>query len=403
MLKKKNILHLLSWFPTPNDPTAGNFCLKQILSVSPMANSVILSVYTDTRLSQKTQIEVIDYKSFKHILIHVSPSKFPLDKMARVLNKWRIFHAYNKGLKYVKKSYFIPDLLHLHVTLPVGKVAYYWWKRYKLPYILTEHWSIFLPQNNAVMTSQTLKNIRRIANHAQMILPVSEILKESMQQYGISAPFSVIPNVVNTEIFIGQQNQPHSLKRILHISTLSDEVKNFSGILRVILQLSKKRADFVLDVVHDYPKPEFEKYVLDHNLQDFVIFHGKREESEVAQFYAQSDFFVSFSNFETQGVVLLESFACGRPVIATQVGGVPEIVNAERGILIPAKDEDALLKSVEYMLDNYETFDKDKIRDYACRNFSREVIGAQINAVYEKVLGKKNKHHPMILRRIFDT
>lgn len=386
MQKKKHILHLLSWFPTPDDPTAGNFCLKQILSVSDDVDSVILSAFIDKNSTQNRKFEIIDYQNFKHILIHIAPSKFPIGRVADILNKWHIFCAYNQGLKYVKKNFYKPDLIHLHVTLPVGKIVFFWWKLYKISYVLTEHWTIYQPQNRATLTSRTLKSIQRIANHAQMILPVSEDLAQNMQNYGISAPFRVIPNVVDTTLFIGKEQTPHDIKRILHISTLRDEAKNFSGILHVIKQLSAIRQDFVLDVVHDYPKPEFEKYVVENELQRFVIFHGKKQEKEIAECYANADFFVLFSNFENLPCVLIESFACGLPVITTTVGGICEIVNEERGCLVQAKDEVDLLHKMEYMLDNYNDFSKEKIREYACRNFSQEVIGKQINAVYNEIL-----------------
>ncbi len=386
MADKKNILHLLSWFPTANDPTAGNFCLKQIQTVSDEVNSVILSATIDAALLQKKEIEIIDYQNFKHILIHRKPSRFPIGIIAKIINKWRLFRAYNWGLKYVKKYFFVPDLVHLHVTLPVGKIAYFWWKMYKIPYILTEHWTIYQPQNCEAMTGKTLRNIVKIANHAQKILPVSADLQKNMQRYGITAPFRVVYNVVNTQLFTIKEKSPHQLKHLLHISTLRDEAKNFSGLLRVIRQLSTQRQDFVLDVVHDYPKPEFEAYVRQNDLQKFVVFHGKKSEKEIAQFYADADFFVLFSNFENLPCVIVESFACGLPVVTTDVGGIGEIVDSKRGMLLSAKDEATLFRNVNYMLDHYESFSQQEIRNYACEQFSQEVIGKQIKEVYREVL-----------------
>ena len=71
-----------------------------------------------------------------------------------------------------------------------------------------------------------------------------------------------------------------SKKHILHISTLRDEAKNFSGILHTIERLRQQRDDFELHVIHDYDAPEFKAFVKEHNLSDCVFFHGKKTSAD---------------------------------------------------------------------------------------------------------------------------
>ena len=176
-------------------------------------------------------------------------------------------------------------------------------------------------------------------------------------------------------------------KRMLHISTLRDEAKNFSGILRTIERLHQQRDDFELHVIHDYEAPEFKAFVKEHNLSDCVIFHGKKTSAEVAQAYQDADFFVLFSNFENLPCVIVEAFASGKPVLSTAVGGIAEILSPERGILIPQGDEDALLQGMIQMLDHYQNYDSKAIRQYAVETFAADNIGRQIYQEYQKVLG----------------
>ena len=75
-MKKINVLHLLSWFPRPDQPMSGNFCLKHIRSVSDDVNSVVLSAYIDPDVSQR-EIEVVNYANFQQVLIHVPASPLP--------------------------------------------------------------------------------------------------------------------------------------------------------------------------------------------------------------------------------------------------------------------------------------------------------------------------------------
>ena len=123
-------------------------------------------------------------------------------------------------------------------------------------------------------------------------------------------------------------------------------------------------------------------------MEDCVIFHGKKTSAEVAQAYQDADFFVLFSNFENLPCVIVEAFASGVPVLSTAVGGIAEIVNSERGILIPQGDEDALLNGMNAMLDHSQEYDRQAIRDYAIKTFAAQNIGQQIFEEYEKVVKK---------------
>jgi glycosyltransferase involved in cell wall biosynthesis len=93
-----------------------------------------------------------------------------------------------------------------------------------------------------------------------------------------------------------------------------------------------------------------------------------------------------FSRFENLPVVILESYACGVPVLSTDVGGIKEHLNGDLGILIRSEDEEELFLKLIEMLDRYGSFDKNKIRDYAERHFSREVIGRQLAETYQAAI-----------------
>ena len=177
-----------------------------------------------------------------------------------------------------------------------------------------------------------------------------------------------------------------SKKQMLHISTLRDEAKNFSGILRVVKRLRQQRDDFELHVIHDYEALEFKSFVEENNLSDCVVFHGKKTSVEVAEAYQKADFFVLFSNFENLPCVIVEAFASGVPVLSTSVGGIAEILSPERGILIPQGDEDALLQGMDQMLDHCHEYDRAAIRQYALNTFSNDIIGKQIFEAYKEVV-----------------
>ena len=375
-----NILHLLSWFPTPDDPTLGNFCVRMIDALPEECHSVILSVCDGKNMTKSFEIREIKGQHHTHVQIYIRPPK------ANAIRKLKMLRMYQYGLNYIKKHFFEPDLIHLHVTYPLGQVALLWKKLFGYKYVLTEHWTIYQPQNKDVLVGSLKKKIVKIANNAELIMPVSLDLQHCMEGHGVKNRFRVIFNLVNTDMFCLGEAKTEQKKRILHISTLRDEAKNFSGILRTIEKLKQQRDDFELHVIHDYEAPEFKAFVKEHNLSDCIIFHGKKTSAEVAEAYQNADFFVLFSNFENLPCVIVEAFASGVPVLSTSVGGIAEILSPERGILIPQGDEEALLRSMNQMLDHCQEYDRKAIREYAISTFSNEIIGNQIFEVYKEVM-----------------
>ena len=110
---------------------------------------------------------------------------------------------------------------------------------------------------------------------------------------------------------------------------------------------------------------------------------------EVAQKMKKASCFVLFSDMETQGIVLLEAFSSGIPVIATNVGGIPEIVENNRGILVDKSDENALFEAMENILLNKISFEEpEKIRQFVVNNFSKQRIAEQLTEIYNQVLIK---------------
>ena len=377
-----NILHLLSWFPTPDDPTLGNFCVRMIDALPEECHSVILSVCDGKDIKQSFEVKEIEGAHHTHVQIYIRPPKI------NTIRKLKMLRMYQYGLRYIKKRFFEPELIHLHVTYPLGQVALLWKNLFGYKYVLTEHWTIYQPQNKEVLVGRLKKKIVKIANNASLIMPVSLDLQHCMEGHGVHNRFKVIYNLVNTDIFKLGTPQPSGKKQMLHISTLRDEAKNFSGILRVIERLRQQRDDFELHVIHDYDAPEFKAFVKEHHLEDCVIFHGKKTSAEVALAYQNADFFVLFSNFENLPCVIVEAFASGIPVLSTAVGGIAEILSSERGILIPQGDEDALLQGMNILLDHSLEYNREAIRQYAISTFSNEIIGRQIFETYKEVIRK---------------
>ena len=95
---------------------------------------------------------------------------------------------------------------------------------------------------------------------------------------------------------------------------------------------------------------------------------------------------VLFSNHENMPVVIPESFAFGKPVLSTRVGGIHEYINDKNGLLISRGNENELIEKLNFMLDHCMDYDPVLIRKYAYERFSNEAVKKQLMEMYSKAI-----------------
>lgn len=301
-----------------------------------------------------------------------------------LLNFARRISAYKKGFAKLTK----PDLVHANVHHNSMLFAVYLKNKYKIPFVVTEHWTA-LQKESSNKTSPKIKYFARlIGNQASKILPVSLNLKQGLVNLGIKTEMEIISNVVDTETFTIDHGK-NSSYHFLHISSLIERKKPLE-IIRVAAKLRTKYQNFTLSIGGDGDILPLQKLIEDLNAGEYIKTFGALSYSEVAYKMKSSDCFVLFSENETQGCVILESYACGKPVIATRVGGVPEFVNGKQGFLISKNNNLELYKAMEDMILQKKLLDPPvKLRRYVLDHFSKEVIGLRFTAVYDQIINEK--------------
>jgi glycosyltransferase involved in cell wall biosynthesis len=379
-----------AWYPTEFNPFLGNFVQNHAKAIGKFAKVLAIHPYEDILFSQK-QLFFIEEKQFDGITeIRVKykgvTQKGYLGKLIRFLRERM---AYRKGVSEAIRKYGYPDISHVNVLNREAREAIFLKRKFKIPFILTEHWTKYLPENGEFKGFFQKKFARHVAKQADAITTVSAHLGKAMQFHKLyNRNYRVVPNVFDENLFRPFISRTEK-KNILHVSSLNYKQKNFAGILRAINKIAEKRNDFLLHVVHDSDNSDYLSFIKEHRLEDTVIFHGGKSGEELVKHFNQADFFLLFSNFENLPCVIIESFACGKPVISTNVGGVSEIVNEERGILLERGNEDSLVAAIDYMLDNHQQYDSAAIREYALQHFSEETIGKMFFLIYQQILYKQ--------------
>jgi glycosyltransferase involved in cell wall biosynthesis len=385
------VLFLSAWYPSRINPMLGLFVEKHARAVAKKCQVAVLYVQPCEKTNPGNyKIEIINEKGFKQVIVYYNDStKTPL--ISSLIKIYRWHKAYRKGFREIKIYFGDYDLIHVNILTRTGIIAYFKKMFAGKPYIISEHWSRYMPVNKTYKGFLRKWITKIVIRNASAVTTVTNRLKEAMNAHKLDHHhFRIVPNVVDTDLFTIGKKQNLGIKNIIHVSCFEDKSKNISGILRVLKKLSEKRNDFICRMVGDgIDKKMLEAYASDLGLLNkTVIFEGLKEGNELSAFYAEADFLLMFSNYETMAVVIAEGFSAGLPVVTTDVGGIPEFVSGTRGILVKPNDENALENAINTMLDNYANFNKTELRQYAIDHFSIDIIGNSFFEIYQQVLKK---------------
>ena len=167
--------------------------------------------------------------------------------------------------------------------------------------------------------------------------------RERLEQLGCPADRIVdLPNGVDLTRFIPGAGSSDGVLRIVTVARLHPD-KNLKFALAVMQGLSLRGLEFRYDVIgHGRERDELESLAAELGLDSRVTFHGQCPQHVVAERLAQADVFFLPSRAEASPVCILEAQACGLPVIATRVGGVPELIaEGNNGFVVDPDDRDA--------------------------------------------------------------
>ncbi len=308
-----------------------------------------------------------------------------ISSAAGIRNQFSHCRTVSETVRRLEREGWRPDLIHVHVY-SAGLPAVFLNRKLKIPFIITEHWSGF--PRRLLSASGKIK-ARWIMNRAKMILPVSENLREHIKAHGIKNRFEVIPNPVDCAMFHPAEkkaNDGSEKKRILVVAGL-DPIKGIHHLLDAFALIAPKRDDLILEIVGDgSERGKLEDQVRSLQLEKRVEFGGRLPKEEVAERMRQSDFLVLPSLWENCPCVLIEAMASGLPVIATDVGGVREIVNENSGVVIPPADVTALANTIEDMLNGTHHFDMGQIVRTAREKCSLESVARRLDAIYRELV-----------------
>jgi glycosyltransferase involved in cell wall biosynthesis len=360
---RPRVILLSNLFPTPSDPTRGVFTLQ---IAKEMASSCELTVVCPLpwfpRLPASASFQ--EYNRFSRVPsgyeidgIRVVSPKYPL---LPVISEWihplLMFPTLYAAVRTIVRRTGC-DAINVHWLYPDGVAASWIGRTLHLPVVQT---ALGSDVNNFFNELVKRPLILRALRHARRVTVVSADLKGRIAANGVpEGKIDVIPNGVNTQHFFvqdrarcrGQVNVPAGRKMILYVGRLV-EVKGVIHLLEAAAKLREIRPDFLLCLVGDGPKrPEYEAFVASHDLGGCVLFAGKKGHADIPAWLGACDLLCLPSLAEGCPNVILEALAAGRPVVASRVGGIPDMITESNGALVEPGDAGSLCAALGRVLD----------------------------------------------------
>jgi len=372
-----HILFLNSWYPSRVLPVNGDFIQRHAETMALKHKITSIHIVTDEKISSN---ELFDksINGVRTLIYYLKPVNSDIKKHLLFFNKY---------MELIKLSGHF-DLIHVNRIFPAGIVALYLNHTKSIPYIITEHFTGYLKSRSGQLSKTEIFFTKRIVKKAQIVCPVSKNLKDNMTSLGFKGNYLSIPNIINTEIFKPKEEN-HKRFTITHISNLVNDHKNISGILRTISKLQDHIPDLLFYLIGDDPF-QYEEDIKSLNIKpENITLIDQIPYKEVASYIQKSDLFLMFSNYENLPCVILEAFACGVPVISTDVGGISEYFPDNFGKLVPKGDEKIFFNEILNFYKEQNKPDKNKMFAYAEKHFSKTAVLSKYTQLYQQILKDK--------------
>ncbi len=296
------------------------------------------------------------------------------------------------------------DLIHAHFTYPDGVVAAWLGRRYGVPVIITEHvpWRPTdkltghddLWRRPKWIDEQRLVRWQALwaARECVSMIAVSNSVKDTIVYFtGQPEKVRIIPIGVDGSIFITSRDNVNK-DQILYVGFINFN-KGIDVLLKAFHYIHKKKPNVKLVIVgggfySNTMKQEKQLRSMAEKLEltNHIEFTGIKPPSEVAKYMRESALLVLPSRAESFGAVLVESIACGTPIVATKCGGPEDIITDKVGVLVQNENDEELAKAIEKVLNQQNLYDKTKLRDYAISKFSWERVANRTIDLYEETL-----------------
>ncbi len=241
---------------------------------------------------------------------------------------------------------------------------------------------------------------KKYRKNIDLIIAISQGVKKVLVKGGINTlKIKVIPSGIDYSPFEDAASSDYLRKELSFepedflvgiVAHLADH-KGHEYLIEASRILKQKAPRIKMIIVGDGPlQMKLSKKAKEIKVEEMVFFLGFRE--DIPQILASLDLFVLSSKLEGMGTSIMDAMASSLPVVATRVGGIPEVVvDGETGLLVPPKNPEALAEAILRIYNNRELAEQlgQKGHEVVHAKFSAEAMAAKIIKEYDRLAKKK--------------
>ncbi len=292
------------------------------------------------------------------------------------------------------------DVIHGHGGGPITFLGLQTARLKGIPYIATYHtlwnrYTHYFLKGKVIPTKMADIGSRMFGNVCDSIIAPSEIIKRKLVSYGVKSPIKVLPTGININSFRSIEKEfvqkkikiKNKKKILLYVGRLGKE-KSVDFLINAFSLIYKKDKNTCLVLVGNGNESKTLKQAAkDLGLSDKIFFLGAVNNDDIPKVYADADVFIFASKTETQGMVLLESFASGVPVVAVSDHAFRGVLkNGINGYAVKNNYNDFAEKTL-HLINNPKTYKSmsDEAKKTA-EEFSADIIAERLEKIYLKMI-----------------
>lgn len=247
-----------------------------------------------------------------------------------------------KELKKIKQEY-APDIIHLHTTKPgvLGRIVF---RKNKKHIVYTVHGfdTIRTAHRKFLFIEKAMKNL------CGALVPVSEYDKNMMNLEGFNKNIHVIHNGIDDKTIIKKTDLPIKIKESIKIITIARicPPKRFDMFINIAKSFSDKDIAFIW--IGGSQNETIESLKSKYDIPSNVYLTG--DLPNASNYLSLCNIFVLFSNHEGLPMSIIEAMSQGLPCIASNVGGIPELIDESNGYIINSEEE--AISNIRFLLKN---------------------------------------------------
>lgn len=329
--------------------------------------------------------------------------------LSSIFDKYNIYITSRKSILFLKETIRNSDIIHIHEYRTLQNViAHKFAKKYGIPYVLQARGSLA-----RIMSKQHLKWIYDVLFGYKLLRGASKVIAlsqtEAEQYKSMDVPeekIEIMPNGIDLSEYADLPPKSSFKKKfgidddkkiILYLGRIH-KIKGIDFLVKAYAYLVKElKFNDTLLVIAGLDSGylgELEQLLSSLKItgNNDILLTGPLYGKDKIEAYVDADFFVLPSRYETFPNVILEAYACSKPVIASNVESIPDIVlHGKTGLLFQAGNIQELAKAIIYMLIHPEEAEKmgREARKLVEEKFSLEKVVGSLEAFYEKILEKR--------------